>query len=71
MSDPMKKLSLLLLAGLVTVDAYAAEPAPLETDKNAKAVRQRLAPFFRPPDELVNDLGGYKSPLNYDDGTPI
>src|SRR5262245_15936518 len=28
----------------------------------------RLAPFFRPPAELATDLGGYRSPLKFNDG---
>jgi hypothetical protein len=30
-----------------------------------------LAKFFRPPPEYASDLGGYRSPLLFDDGTPV
>jgi hypothetical protein len=29
---------------------------------------ERLAPLFRPPAELANDLGVYRSPLRFRDG---
>jgi hypothetical protein len=32
---------------------------------------KRLAPFFRPPAELVGDLGNYRSPLKFTDGRPV
>ena len=31
----------------------------------------QLAPFFRPPPELAMDFGKYRSPLLFDDGTPV
>jgi hypothetical protein len=31
----------------------------------------RLAAFFRPPAGLADDLGAYRSPLTFDDGTPV
>jgi hypothetical protein len=31
----------------------------------------RLAPFFQPPKEFAGDLGSYKSPLKFDDGSPV
>src|SRR5262249_51162985 len=37
---------------------------PQETDK-------RLAPFFRPPPEFADDLGSYRSPLKFADGSPV
>ncbi|MBA4066363.1 MAG: sialidase [Isosphaera sp.] len=30
-----------------------------------------LAPFFKPPADLAADLGPYRSPLRFDDGTPV
>lgn len=32
---------------------------------------EKLAPYFRPPKELESDLGGYKSPLRFSDGTAV
>lgn len=31
----------------------------------------KIAPSFRPPEELASDLGNYKSPLVFDDGRPV
>jgi hypothetical protein len=53
------------LFGLVVV-GQAADPAG-----EAAAIRKRLAPFFRPPAEFAGDLGGYRSPLLFADGTPV
>ncbi len=32
---------------------------------------ERLAPFFRPPAELIGDTGNYRSPLKFADGRPV
>jgi dienelactone hydrolase len=32
---------------------------------------EKPAPFFKPPAEFATDLGGYRSPLKFDDGTPV
>jgi dienelactone hydrolase len=32
---------------------------------------ERLAPFFHPPAELAGNLGDYKSPLKFYDGSPV
>jgi hypothetical protein len=37
----------------------------------AEGVGKRLAPFFRPPAEFAHDLGGHRSPLRFDDGSPV
>ncbi|HSQ58105.1 MAG TPA: sialidase, partial [Gemmata sp.] len=34
-------------------------------------VPAKLAPYFKPPAELANDYGNYRSPLKFDDGTPV
>lgn len=31
----------------------------------------KLAPYFKPPVEYANDFGTYRSPLKFDDGTPV
>jgi dienelactone hydrolase len=49
----------LLLALAVVLPAGAAEPPA------------KLAPYFRPPAEFANDFGAYRSPLTFDDGTPV
>lgn len=32
---------------------------------------EKLAPHFRPPAEFAKDLGDYRTPLKFDDGTPV
>ena len=55
----MPRLLLLTLLALAPGAAgHAAPPA-------------ELAPFFKPPAELAADLGPYRSPLTFDDGTPV
>jgi hypothetical protein len=49
--------------------AGAAPLAAEETD--GKSLPAALAPFFRPPKELADDLGKYRSPLLFDDGRPV
>jgi len=56
-------LSRLLLASLVTAATLASAHAD---DPPAK-----IAPFFKPPAELATDFGNYRSPLKFDDGTPV
>jgi dienelactone hydrolase len=40
---------------------------PLSRD----ALRQRLEPYFHPPEEFAGDLGAYRSPLRFADGAPV
>ena len=52
-----RRLVALCVGALLSV---AADPLPA-----------KLAPFFRPPPELAKDLGSYRSPLLFADGTPV
>lgn len=36
-----------------------------------KPMDPRLASFFRPPPEFAQDFGPYRSPLKFDDGSPV
>ena len=54
----MSLRSLLLLLALVP-PALAADPP------------KGLAPHFTPPKELAADFGSFRSPLTFDDGTPV
>lgn len=47
------------------------DPLPAAPAKDATGIRKRIAPYFRPPAEYARDLGGYKSPLVFDDGTRV
>ena len=50
--------SALLVALLIVCPVMAEPPAS-------------IAPFFKPPPELANDFGNFRSPLKFDDGTPV
>ncbi|GIW93087.1 MAG: hypothetical protein KatS3mg110_1128 [Pirellulaceae bacterium] len=39
--------------------------------KGEEAVPDELRPFFQPPAEYENDFGHYRSPLLFDNGTPV
>lgn len=49
-----------LFAWLFAVGAFAEEPPPAD-----------LAPYFTPPRELAADLGDYRSPLKFADGSAV
>jgi hypothetical protein len=59
----------LLLPGALALLLPPAEP-PTEPAR-AAAIAKQLAPHFRPPAEFANDLGNYRSPLLFDDGSPV
>ncbi len=46
-------------------------PACLLLSLALAAPGDKLAPYFRPPPEFADDLGSYRSPLTFDDGTPV
>jgi len=48
-----------LLGLVIVVPAWSQDPPG------------RLAPFFRPPPEFAKNLGNYRSPLTFDDGTQV
>jgi len=52
-----------LLAVLACTAAFAPTRA---ADPPAK-----ILPYFKPTPEFANDLGSYRSPLKFDDGTPV
>jgi dienelactone hydrolase len=47
---------------LLSLGASAADPDPTWS---------KLVPYFSPPAEYANQLGPYRSPLKFDDGTPV
>jgi hypothetical protein len=64
------RISRMLISGPLALSAgllLAAQPAL----KGSSVPPARLAPFFRPPAELASDLGAYRSPLRFADGTPV
>ncbi|MDX1947863.1 MAG: prolyl oligopeptidase family serine peptidase [Pirellulaceae bacterium] len=46
-----------------------AEPA--EKQETKEKLRALLAPYFQPPAEFAGDFGDYRSPLLFDDGSPV
>jgi dienelactone hydrolase len=39
--------------------------------QDADALHRKIAPYFAPPKQYANDLGSYRSPLLFDDGSPV
>ncbi len=58
-------------ASVVSAGFFDERWALVEPHEGRQALGERLAPFFRPPAELANDLGMYRSPLRFQDGTPV
>jgi Prolyl oligopeptidase family len=61
-------LSLGILAILLIL-AWPAESFPVQVD--GPKIPDKIARFFQPPAEFANDMGTYKSPLKFDDGSPV
>ncbi len=55
----MRYVLCLIFAGGLASSVFAADPF------------EKLEPFFQPPKEWAGDLGTYKSPLTFYDGTPV
>jgi hypothetical protein len=55
----------------VIVLALSILASPAMGDDTAETLYKRLAPTFRPPEELASDLGSFRSPLKFYDGTPV
>jgi hypothetical protein len=47
-----------------------AAPLPAQS-ADASRLPEQIAPYFSPPDEFAGDQGDYRSPLLFDDGTPV
>src|SRR5262245_46898295 len=52
----------------VPFTAGAADPSKPES---AEAIRELLKPFFESPQEYANDFGNFRSPLKFEDGSPV
>jgi dienelactone hydrolase len=44
---------------------------PMANQSQAADVPESIRPFFAPPAQFANDFGSYKSPLVFNDGTPV
>lgn len=75
----MKTLSVLLGftlllacgAALAADEATLAGPGRSPETRPASSAWRTIAPFFVPPAEFAPQLGAYRSPLLFDDGTPV
>jgi pimeloyl-ACP methyl ester carboxylesterase len=56
-----------ITAALLCAGVAAAQ----DVDRGEEGVWNKIAPFFRPPAELAEDSGNYRSPLVFDDGRPV
>src|SRR4051794_21218333 len=59
----MRLTALALLLAIATISVRA--------DDEIDTLHKRIAPYFTPPKEYAGDLGKYRSPLLFDDGTPV
>ena len=57
-----------LLCGILALAGAAGGAAAGE---EAPTAAKRLAPFFRPPPKWANELGKYRSPLKFEDASPV
>src|SRR5262249_59539318 len=57
-----------MLTSILLVTPFILAQAPSTPVEEAG---KRLAPFFRPPAELAKNLGKYRSPLLFDDGSRV
>ncbi len=56
-----------MLSRLIVAALVAARVGPV----GAAEPPAKIAPLFKPPAEFATDFGDYRSPLKYDDGTPV
>ena len=54
---------------LPTFTSLLAEEKPVKPETDS--AWEKIAPFFKPPEEYANDFGTYRSPLIFDDGTHV
>src|SRR5688500_11678099 len=66
------RLTLRILAALIA--SLLLLPAGVVIAEGADdrlALTAKLAPYYQPPPEFADDFGGYKSPLEFADGTRV
>ena len=47
------------------------QSSPANPRDSFEAVPETICPFFGPPPQFAGDFGPYRSPLKFDDGTPV
>jgi len=65
----MKRLLDLVCAVAVVVSIAAASVDAVERKDRLDALAQKLAPYYQPPAEFTGQLGAYRSPLVFADGS--
>jgi hypothetical protein len=60
---------LYILFGMRSILAGESGAASSATSRDD--VWKKIAPFFTPPPEFAGDFGNYRSPLRFDDGSPV
>jgi hypothetical protein len=59
-------------AGVLLAMVLVAAGASRGEDKvDQSEAWQKIAPYFSPPPQYADQLGDYRSPLLFDDGTPV
>jgi hypothetical protein len=59
-----------LVGGLLAI-AFAVTCGPSTFADDGSAAWEKIAPHFKPPAEYAGQLGAYRSPLLFDDGSPV
>ena len=67
----MYATAVVVVLAFVTSAAPAADAEKPPSDKPSSEHWKALAPYFTPPPEYAGKLGDYRSPLLFDDGTPV
>jgi dienelactone hydrolase len=65
------RLGVWLVASVAVADLLHGAARAQDADARDQEAWETIAPFFRPPAELADDLGDYRSPLVFDDGRPV
>ena len=60
----MRILAFSLLVATISITSARA-------DDDSDALHKKIAPYFHPPKEFADDLGKFRSPLLFDDGSPV
>src|SRR5689334_6637608 len=66
--SPSRRIPYLIAVAALSWPTFAISGA--RADEPTAAWR-KIAPFFQPPPEFAGKLGSYRSPLLFDDGTPV
>jgi dienelactone hydrolase len=68
MSPKTALLSAIFFIGATLISATRSFPAQPAADSEANQAWNKIAPFFKPPQEFADKFGDYRSPLTFNDG---